>query len=514
MDFNYQIWYTVYIVITLREGIKMIHKTVRILFIFILMLLLALSVSAEEAHYLDTTAEIREFVAPELLTDGNQRTFTSAKEEATITLQRSDGILAVYVVFNKIPSEWTISTGDTSVTCGQNQFLHEFVDIEKLFGNHPKSVTLTFPAGTVIEEVYAFSNGTLPDWVQIWEAPCTEADILLLSSHSDDEQLFFAGLLPLYAGERGLDVQVVYLVNHFDTNDRPHEQLDGLWAVGVRHYPLISEFPDLYSESFEEALTAYQQYGYTYDDFCEYITNAIRRFRPQVIVSHAENGEYSHGTHMLCSAALKESILFAADPEKYPDSATTLGIWDTKKTYLHLYSENKIVMNYDIPLESFGGKTAFEVSQDGFSYHKSQHWMRFYKWLYGTTEAPITKASQITDASPCSFGLYRSTVGADVLGGDFFENLKSYRTQREEAKEDKETDTGSDIVPPMESGNQTGPTNPPNDDQGKDKNISTFPTLPAIFLIAVIAFLILGVHISVSRQIQTTNQTKKHSRRK
>jgi hypothetical protein len=168
-------------------------------------------------------------------------------------------------------------------------------------------------------------------------------------------------------------------------------------------------------------------------------------------------------------------------------------------------------MDYDIPLESFGGKTAFEVSQDGFSYHKSQHWMRFYKWLYGTTEAPITKASQITDASPCYFGLYRSTVGADVLGGDFFENLKSYRTQREEAKEDKETDTGSEIVSPIESGNRTDPSNPPNNDQGKDENI---PPLLAIFLIAVVAFLILGVHISVSRQIQTTNQTKKHSRRK
>ena len=45
--------------------------------------------------------------------------------------------------------------------------------------------------------------------------------------------------------ERGLKVQVVYMTNHNDTQSRPHELLNGLWVVGIRHYPVISDFPDL-----------------------------------------------------------------------------------------------------------------------------------------------------------------------------------------------------------------------------------------------------------------------------
>jgi LmbE family N-acetylglucosaminyl deacetylase len=40
------------------------------------------------------------------------------------------------------------------------------------------------------------------------------ADLVLFSAHGDDEHLFFAGLLPTYAEERGYRVQVVYLTDH------------------------------------------------------------------------------------------------------------------------------------------------------------------------------------------------------------------------------------------------------------------------------------------------------------
>jgi hypothetical protein len=90
---------------------------------------------------------------------------------------------------------------------------------------------------------------------------------------------------------------------------------------------------------------------------------------------------------------------------------------------------NQIVMDYDTPLESFGGKTAFEVTQDGFACHKSQHWTWFYKWIYGSEENPYTKASQIKTYSPCQYGLYHTTVGTDVVGGDFFENVITHETK-------------------------------------------------------------------------------------
>ena len=93
-------------------------------------------------------------------------------------------------------------------------------------------------------------------------------------------------------------------------------------------------------------------------------------------------------------------------------------------------------MNYDIPLEAFGGKTAYQVSCDGFACHKSQHWTWFYKWIYGTEDDPYTKASQIKTYSPCEFGLYYSSVGMDVVGGDFLENVVSHEDKvRNEVKD-------------------------------------------------------------------------------
>ncbi|MBQ8080714.1 MAG: PIG-L family deacetylase [Clostridia bacterium] len=61
--------------------------------------------------------------------------------------------------------------------------------------------------------------------------------MLLLSAHPDDELLWFGGTLPTYAGERGKQVQLVYLA-HGDAR-RKNELLDGLWTCGVHAYPVI-----------------------------------------------------------------------------------------------------------------------------------------------------------------------------------------------------------------------------------------------------------------------------------
>ena len=421
---------------------------------FLIALLFVLTVTvtaagAQEAQYRDTGFETVGINSPRALSDSNRNTYTTTAEGASISVSRPDGIASLYIEFDRIPSQWTLTDPATgnSVQCGQNSFLHEFVDVASLFGSMPQQVIMTLPAGLVIADIYAFSEGELPDFVQIWDPPCQQADLLLISSHSDDEQLFFAGVLPYYTMERGLSVQVTYIVQHFEAygyqnHQRPHEQLDGLWTVGVRNYPVMSDFPDVYSESkdrqtaFNHAAAAFGNVGVTYDDFISYITECLRRFKPLVVVSHDLNGEYGHGTHVFCSAALTEAIGYAADESKYPESAQTYGTWTPEKTYLHLYSENQIVMDWDTPLDSLGGKTPFQVTQEGFACHKSQHWTWFYKWIYGTFDSPITKATQIRGYSPCRYGLYDTKVGPDVVGGDFFENVETYaqRIARAEAE--------------------------------------------------------------------------------
>ena len=421
-------------------------------YFFVLMVLLAcctLPVLAEEAQYGDAAVEAEGFSRPGNLCDGSRTDWASADGPARITVSREGGIAALYIEFDRIPQAWTLTdpAAGRSLSCGENGFLHEYVDVSALGESLPQKVVLEFEQGADIGELYVFSEGELPSWVQIWQPPCRQADLLLVSSHSDDEQLFFAGVLPYYAVERELNVQVAYVVQHFEANgvadhQRPHEQLDGLWTVGVRHYPVMSRFPDLYAESknrdtaLSQALSVYESAGYAYEDFVDYLTWCIRRFQPLVVVSHDLNGEYGHGTHVLCAAALGDALTRAADPAQDQETAEEYGVWQVEKTYLHLYPENQIVMDWDTPLESLGGRTPFEVTQEGFGCHKSQHWTWFYRWIYGTSAAPIDQAAKVASYSPCLYGLYDTQVGPDTVGGDFFENVETY-AQRAQAEAER-----------------------------------------------------------------------------
>ncbi len=368
------------------------------------------------------------------LFDGNQTKSVSLGEGAVLTLEHSDGIGSLYVIFDMEYGTFTVTDPilGESRQFGENVLFHEFADIAGAFGYAPKRIDITFEAGAgQINELFLFAPGTPPSWVQRWELPREgETDLVLFSTHGDDEQLFFAGLLPYYAGERGYQCQVVYLTDHRNRNThRVHEMLDGLWAVGVDTYPVFGRFPDQFCESKRDAYGYMAMEGITEEELVGFVVDNLRRFKPLVAVGHDLGGEYGHGQHMLYADMLIKAIEISMDPQKYPQSAQQYGTWDVPKTYLHLYTKNTIRMDWDQPLKSFGGMTAFRVSKDlGFSAHVSQQ-LNFGWFIKGKETA-----AEINYCSPCRYGLYRSTVGADVEKTDMFENLTTYtEIQIEEA---------------------------------------------------------------------------------
>ena len=137
---------------------------------------------------------------------------------------------------------------------------------------------------------------------------------------------------------------------------------------------------------------------------------------------------------MVYADLLINALDITGDPAQYPESAEKYGTWDIPKTYLHLYEENPIELNYDTPLDSFDGMTALEVTQKlGYPCHESQQYTWFTQWLNWVNMAvggtPVTSATQIAKYNPCKFGLYRSTVGTDVQKNDFLENIVTYAEQ-------------------------------------------------------------------------------------
>lgn len=395
---------------------------------------LPMAAGAEEAKNLsgvELVAESRGFGGLDFLFDGEASYGKASAEEAGLTLKHPEGIGSIYLIFDLEYGPYTVTNGDTGEIkqWGEQGFAHDFLDLEALFGAAPGSVTLDFPNGRVcLCELYVFSPGEVPDFVQQWEPPKQgQTDLALFSTHGDDEQIFFAGLLPYYAGELGYQVQVIYLTDHRNmTRVRVHEMLNGLWNVGITSYPVFGRFDDFLTYDREEAYRIFERLGYSGETLLSFVVEQLRRFRPLVAVGHDFAGEYGHGQHMVYADLLSKAVELSADISAFPESAEQHGLWEVPKTYFHLYREGAITLDWDLPLERFGGLTAFEVTKErGFPCHETQQYPVFRRQLYS-----FPNAAAVDKYNPCAYGLYRSTVGEDVEKDDFFENLVTYGQQR------------------------------------------------------------------------------------
>lgn len=383
----------------------------------------------------ETNILINEKAISSKVTDGKETTCLTIKKNTSITIKSEQDIHSLYIVYEYSSKTGTLTGNGKTTDIGRNNFLHEYINVTESI-EPAKELKLTYNEDVKIADIYVLSEGELPDFVEIWQKPCEVADLLLFSTHSDDEQLFFLGLLPTYVA-RGAYVQVVYFANHNDALNRLHEQLHGLYIVGIRNYPVMGIIPDAYSETLKGAISNLKSAGLTEEDALKFQVEMIRRFKPQVVVGHDEKGEYSHGQHILNTHLLKQAIYKANDSLYDEASFNQYGNWQISKLYLHLYEENPIIMDYDTPLEYFNGKTAYEVSKEGYSKHLSQQWTWFTDWINGKNNN-YTKATNIKTYSPLKYGLFFSNVGEDVQKNDMFENIKYYKVQEAEEEQQRQ----------------------------------------------------------------------------
>ena len=326
-------------------------------------------------------------------------TLPEGEEAGGVWFQWYDHTHAIAVQVRDENGEWK--------ECGHTEgaFLSDFLPLPERTTEfrvaNPESSKKSTPLP--LAEFHVYSRGELPPEVQVWQPPADKADLMLIAGHPDDELLWFGGVLPTYAGVQKKKVQVGILVPTLPR--RRLEELDGLWTCGVRNYPVFGYFRDGYTLSLRD------QYEH-WDKFSVHklVTGWVRRFKPDVLITHDFKGEYGHGAHQVCADAAVKALDQAADPKQFRESYAEYGAWEVPKCYIHLYPENVIDFDWRVPLEEFGGRTAFDVASEAFACHISQQ---------DTDYA-------VEDFGPCDcslFGLYRSLVGPDVKHTDLFENL-------------------------------------------------------------------------------------------
>lgn len=340
------------------------------------------------------------------LTDRNVNSNSIFQYTDRMVISSEIPFASLYFIWNYEPGTYTLQWDGGSIQCGQNGFIHEYIEL----GETVTSVTLIFEEETDknLCEVYLYTEGTPPADVQLWQPPCELADILVFPTHSDDDTLFFGALIAYYAIEKQLDVQTAFMVLHAAQPYRVHERLNGLWEMGIRNYPILYNAPDAGIHDFWDSMS-----WYSGSKIPDWQVEQIRRFKPLVLVGHDLNGEYGNGGHKVNAYYLVRAVEYAADPELYPESAEVYGVWDTPKLYIHLYPENEWYFDVNTPMENDPqGRTPFEVAEDAYAHHKSQH-----QWGFRVQQDDDCR---IYDCRP--FGLYRSLVGEDTTA-DVMENI-------------------------------------------------------------------------------------------
>ena len=290
-----------------------------------------------------------------------------------LTIESEQPFSSLYLQWDALPGEYAILWDGQRKVCGREGFQHEFVRLEQAV----TQVTFAFSEGVSpgISELSLYTAGDPPEGVQEWLPPCEQADMLVFPTHADDDVLYFGALMCYYSRELDWVIQTAFLTDHQWEPERRHERLDGLWELGLRYYPVVWDAPDLYSESLAKARSQYGAY-----DIVAWQVEQIRRFRPQMVVGHDLEGEYGHGAHRLNAASLIEAVPLAAQPEAYPDSEVSYGVWQTPETYLHLYEGEALPLDVNKPLTE-DSRTPFEVAQDAYLHHHSQQ-----KWRFSVTQ--------------------------------------------------------------------------------------------------------------------------------
>lgn len=456
-----------------------------ILLTFIISLILTTNVKAETASDSSTAARLDISISSNGkncrgLLDDSYNTNVTFNGNDTITMTSESPMRGLYIKWNGPVNPWTLEYNGKTLNCGENGFVHEYIDL----GEDVTTCTINIPKKISISDIMAYSAGTLPADVQVWNKPYDNADILAFAAHADDEILFLGGVLATYVGGQGDSVQVAYMCDFWNKEPvREHEKIDGLWEIGIRNYPVCGGFADIKSLSLSRAKEIY-----SYDEVTAFVTEQIRRFKPLVCVTQDLNGEYGHGAHMLLAHAVSDAVDNSASASFCPESADKYGTYDVPKTYLHLYEQNQIKMNLRTPLAGLGGRTALEAASDAYLKHVSQQVWDFI-------------VSDDYEHSCANFGLYRTTVGADT-GNDMLEHITTYEeAERIAAEEASKAEAESKSIEEASS-------------IAAEKSVKAAETRQKSLPIIIIALVILVVLIAIMLIIRANNARKRRMRKR
>ena len=342
-------------------------------------------------------------------TDNNLQSSTILAEGTTLSYAWEATISpeVLYLFAYVLPDSFTIiQKDDQDAVLSQEELIPERMCSQVPLLDGCRSVSITCNGRCKLNALQVFGEGDVfPAKTVWWDEPKEYCELLLVSTHFDDEILMMGSVFPIYAGDQHRDCAIIYTVNESD-RVRQMEAMQGLWEMGVKREPVVLSF-DYYSMN--RALNNNAKGIYKKNDDLATMVGLLRKLRPLVVVTHDVNGEYGHREHIKTSALVRRAVELASDATYDPDSVKQYGVWQVQKEYIHMWKENPLLLDVKTPLTNMNRRTAMQVARDAFAFHRTQQ-----KWSVDVQNRknPIGQ-----------FGLYFTTVGHDSGINDMFENV-------------------------------------------------------------------------------------------
>lgn len=304
--------------------------------------------------------------------------------------------------------------------------------------------------------IVSFSMQAVGDTLD-WNPTPDKVDVLVISTHPDDEGIFMGSVLPYMTQVRQVEALHISMTsgdwlaeNGAPDWRREQEMRAADWVYGFRNEPLFPRFRDAPTNTLDETWDYWADGVLDGDDIEEgknaattYIAEQIRRFQPEVLVVSDLDGEYGHNNHRATSLSAVSGYEMAMNPLI---DVAGLDAWQPKKYYIHqsqanglgtpgydfvnwLFHDYTEVVSIDTDNDGILDATPRQVADLGLDEHVSQ----------GSPDvSTVFRTGENYDGHHTEWwGLYRSTVGPDTLQkfeiagqsysnwalGDFFENV-------------------------------------------------------------------------------------------
>jgi LmbE family N-acetylglucosaminyl deacetylase len=283
-----------------------------------------------------------------------------------------------------------------------------------------------------------------------WQPPPDKITLLAVWAHADDEGIAGGGSLPFYSSVLNVPTMLVSMTAGGDPT-RSSELCCAAWTYGLRYKPVLGTFTDInssvvtnnpYTNTIDMTWDYWAGVGFRGDGSdvetgktraINFVAEQIRRYRPDVIITHDLNGETGHDNHKATAYAVTRAFFVAADPNATATNLIGLPPWQAQKLYVHLYPTNRLFHEFwETPYPALTNRTPRQTTITGLTCQVSQGPSR---WVVDSVYDPL----HLNYPSEW-WGLYASEVGPDtvlttnavingynvpsgVAAGDFLEHL-------------------------------------------------------------------------------------------